>query len=289
MLDTALHLHGLRGLVAETLDEGLRVLYLPLLVLPGPELLLPAFLAQPDELVILHPVVVDASAGDFDGAGGDVVEEGSVVADQDDGVGPCGQELLQPLYRLDVQVVGRLVQQEHVGPAQEELGQLDAHAPPAGELARGPVEVCAGEAQPLERALRLRPVVVTPHQVVAVGLVRELLDKLLVLRRLVVRTLGQLLVQACDAVAQLVDVCESQFGLLHHRPLIAQHHHLGQIAYGALARHADRARRGRLQSGQNLEHGGLAGPVLAHQGDAVLTVDDEAHVLEQRRGIELYG
>ena len=69
------------------------------------------------------------------------------------GIGTCGEELLQPLDRLDVEVVRRLVQQEDVGTLQQEFGQLDAHAPSAGEFARGAVEVLPREAQAHQRAL----------------------------------------------------------------------------------------------------------------------------------------
>ena len=52
-----LHLHRLRSLIAETLNERLRVGNLLLLVLVGTNLLLPALGAQLHILVILHLVV----------------------------------------------------------------------------------------------------------------------------------------------------------------------------------------------------------------------------------------
>ncbi len=51
------------------------------------------------------------------------------MADKHDGVGLGGEKLLEPLYGLDVKVVGRLVEEQHVGAAQQEFGKLDAHAP----------------------------------------------------------------------------------------------------------------------------------------------------------------
>ena len=289
LLDAALHLHGLGGLVAETLDEGFRVLYLFLLVLPGPQLLFPPLLAQADEFVILHLVVVDAAAGYLDGAGGDIVEEGAVVADQHHGIGPGGKELLQPLDGLDVQVIGRLVQQEDVGLHQQELGQLDTHAPPTGELAGGTVEVGPPEAQALKRALQLALVIVPAHQGEAIILTGKAVYQFLVGSGLVVRALGHLQLKVHQAGSQLVDMGEGRLCLLAHRAGIGQAHHLGQVTDGTLARQADRAGGGMLLTGQNLEQGGLSGTVLAHEGDAVLAVDDEAHVLKQGRGIELHG
>ena len=288
LLDATLHLHGLGSLVAETLDEGFSVLDLLLLVLVGTELLLAAFLAQDDKLVVLHLVVVDASAGYFDGAGRDVVQEGTVVADQHHGIGARGEEVLQPLDGLDVQVVGRLVQQQYVRAAEQQLGQLDAHAPSTRKLACGAVEVRTAEAQALERALYLGLIVGASHHQKAVVLVREAVDELLIVLTLVVGTVGQFLVHALDVGLHLEDVFEGQLGFLHHRPLVAQHHHLRQVADGTFTWDGYHTRRGVLQSGQYLQHGRFARPVLAHQGDAVFFVDDVRHVFEQGRGVEFH-
>ena len=190
LLDAALHLHGLGSLVAETFDESFGILNLLLLVLVGTELLLTAFLAQDDKLVVLHLVVVDASAGYFDGAGRDVVQEGTVVADKHHGVGARGEEVLQPLDGLDVQVVGGLVQQQYVGAAEQKLGQLDTHAPSPRKLACGAVEVRTAEAQALERALYLGLIVGASHHQETVVLVREAVDELLIVLAFVVGTVG---------------------------------------------------------------------------------------------------
>jgi hypothetical protein len=45
----------------------------------------------------------------------DVVEEGAVVADQQQRARELDQQLLEQLQRLDVEVVGRLVEHQHVG------------------------------------------------------------------------------------------------------------------------------------------------------------------------------
>ena len=62
LLDAALYLHRLGGLVAESLDKGLGILNLLLLILKGTQLLLAALLAQHQKLIILHLIVVDAPA-----------------------------------------------------------------------------------------------------------------------------------------------------------------------------------------------------------------------------------
>ena len=62
------------------------------------------------------------------------------MGDEDDGVRILDEKLLEPVARLEVEVVGRLVEQEDVRPAQQQLGQRDAHLPAAGELAGVAVE-----------------------------------------------------------------------------------------------------------------------------------------------------
>jgi hypothetical protein len=45
------------------------------------------------------------------------------VADDHHDAGPAGDGVVQPAARVDVEVVARLVEQDHIGPPQEERGQ----------------------------------------------------------------------------------------------------------------------------------------------------------------------
>ena len=69
------------------------------------------------------------------------VEEEAIVRDEDDRVGVGVEILLEPVARLEIEVVGRLVEQQQVGLAQQQLGQRDAHLPAAGEGLGRPLEV----------------------------------------------------------------------------------------------------------------------------------------------------
>jgi hypothetical protein len=75
------------------------------------------------------------AAVEFEDPLGGVVEEVAVVGDGDHGAGEAQQELFQPFDRFGVEVVGRLVQQQHVGLGQQQLAQRDAALLAAGELA----------------------------------------------------------------------------------------------------------------------------------------------------------
>ena len=71
----------------------------------------------------------------------DRVEEEAVVGHQDDGVRIGVQILLEPVARFEVEVIGRLVEQQQVRLAQQQLGERDAHLPAAGERLGLPLEV----------------------------------------------------------------------------------------------------------------------------------------------------
>jgi len=55
------------------------------------------------------------------------------VSDEYDRARIVGQKALEPGDRLDVQVIGRLVEQEHVGLCDQGTGEQDAAAPAAGQ------------------------------------------------------------------------------------------------------------------------------------------------------------
>ena len=87
---------------------------------------------------------------------GRALEEVAVVADHDERAGPGVEQVLEHGEHLDVEVVGRLVEQQHVGPAHEQAQQLQPAALAAGEVAEPRRELVAGEAEALEQLLRGR-------------------------------------------------------------------------------------------------------------------------------------
>ena len=73
--------------------------------------------------------------------------------------GPGVQQVLQHRQRLDVEVVGRLVEQQHVGPVDQQAQQLQAAPLATGQVAEPRPQPLAGEPEALEQLLRgeLRP------------------------------------------------------------------------------------------------------------------------------------
>ncbi|MDT4856780.1 hypothetical protein FQZ97_911830 [compost metagenome] len=100
------------------------------------------------------------------------IEEVAVVGDQQQGAGVALEPLFQPEDRVQVEVVGRFVEQQQLGRAHQRLGQVEAHPPAAGEVADAAIHLLAGEAetgQQLSRAGVCRVTVGTVQLAVQAG------------------------------------------------------------------------------------------------------------------------
>ena len=129
--------------------------YHPLLVLVGGDLLLDTLGTQLQVLAVRDLIVMDVAQHHLDGAVGHRVEETPVVADEKQRATARLEVVFQPLDGLDVQVVGRLVEQEHVRLAEQDLRELDAHIPALGEGLGQPAELVVQEAQTQQGPARL--------------------------------------------------------------------------------------------------------------------------------------
>ena len=119
--------------------------------------------------------------------------------------------------------------------------------------------------------------------------VGEALHELGVALALEVGAVGHLLLHPLQLLLHLGIVGESLASLLAHDRVVGQPHHLRQIADGGAAGNGDHATRGLLLATQYLEHRTLARTIFADQGDAVVVVDDKAHVAEQWLRAKLHG
>ena len=70
------------------------------------------------------------------------------MRDQDDPALVGDQIILEPVARLDVEMVGRLVEHHELGRVEQEFRQRDAHPDAAGKFGDVAAEVFVGEAQP---------------------------------------------------------------------------------------------------------------------------------------------
>ena len=84
---------------------------------------------------------VRIDAAQFDHLVGDVLEEVAVMADDDGGERCVLQQLLQPCDASEVEMVGRLVEQQNVGLLYQRFGDGQTLPPAAGECRRFLLEV----------------------------------------------------------------------------------------------------------------------------------------------------
>ncbi len=183
LADAALHLPGLRVLVAEPVNPGLGLA--DVLLLPLERLLL---LLALQRLFVHVPVVVAAEAEqlaalDLDDAVRDGVEHLPVVRSDDQRLRAGLEIVLQPFAGLDVEVVLRLIEQQQVGVFQQHQREHQPGALAAAQRAEGKFEFLLAETEAAqhgpdaraefiaapERERVLQPAVRLQGRVVAVG------------------------------------------------------------------------------------------------------------------------
>ena len=85
----------------------------------------------------------------------DGVEEVAIVRNQDHRVRIGDEVFLEPVARVEIEMVGRLVEQQQIGLAQQQLRKRQAHLPAAGQMI-GQLLLRVGlEAQPAQHGRHL--------------------------------------------------------------------------------------------------------------------------------------
>ena len=160
-----------------------------------------------------------------------VVEEVAVVGDGDDRALILLQVLLQPVDALGVEVVGGLVEQEHVGLGQEQAAQGHTAALTTGEVGHG--AVARGTMEGAHRTLQARV------HVPGVGRVDNVLELSLAGHELVhlvgvvvVLLLAKLHVDLVILAQRVIDAAHTLADVLQHGLRLVEGRVLGQIAHG---------------------------------------------------------
>ncbi|GIX34514.1 MAG: hypothetical protein KatS3mg126_0293 [Lysobacteraceae bacterium] len=232
-------------------------------------------------LLLLHqPLGVVALPGDAAAAVeledpfGGVVEEVAVVGDRHHGARVALQELLQPLHRLGVEVVGRLVEEQHVRLGEQQPAQGHAALLASGEVldARIPRRQAQGVGGHLELLLQ------------GVGIARgeDRLEALLLLGKGVeVRALlGVGGVDLLEALLRLQDLADAFLDRLAHRVLGVELGLLLEVADLDPGLRAGLADEVLVDPGHDPQHGRLAGTVEAEQADLGAGEERQRDVLD---------
>ncbi len=130
-LGARLGLLGSRGARAVAGDIILQSSALRILGCLGRGELRGAFGALALEVVIAAGVERDLAAIEMKDGVNDIVQKIALMADDNQRAGIILQEILEPQRRFEVEVVRRLVKQQHVGFGEKQRGERDAHLPPA--------------------------------------------------------------------------------------------------------------------------------------------------------------
>ena len=87
---------------------------------------------------------------EMQGYGRHRVEEATIVADQDQGAAVVAQKPLEPQRGFEVEMIGRLVEQQEVGLGEEDRRERNPHPPAARQIRDGPALHAVIEAEPGE-------------------------------------------------------------------------------------------------------------------------------------------
>ena len=109
-----------------------------------------ARLALDEVLRVRADVVRDRPQRDIGDARDDGVEEEAVVRDEDHRVRIGDEILLEPVARVEIEMVRRLVEQQQRRAPEQQLRERDPHLPAAGERLGRLREVVALEAEAVE-------------------------------------------------------------------------------------------------------------------------------------------
>src|SRR5262249_6591150 len=128
-LDARLRLARLCGLGAEAIDEGLQPLALRLLLLGELAIERLPFATLTLELAVAAAIEGELPRGQVEDPVDSVVEQIAVVADDDDRARISRDMALEPKRGLEIEIIGRLVEQQQIGLRKQCRRERDAHAP----------------------------------------------------------------------------------------------------------------------------------------------------------------
>ena len=198
------------------------------------------------------------------------------------------QVLLEPVARLEVEVVGRLVEEQQVRLPEQQLRERDSHLPAAGEGFGRPLEVAGLEAQTLQdgRGFQLDAVPVVDAEAVLQIAVAVQHRVVLGLRN---RLVAEPPLERVHLRLHRQQLAEGAGRFVEHRPAGVVEAVLRQVADRQRRRLEDRALVGLVEPGHHLEQRGLAGAVGPAQADALAIRDLPRNVVEQDAVAEGFG
>jgi hypothetical protein len=200
------------------------------------------------------------------------VEEETVVADEDDRVRILGQVFFQPVARVEIEMVRRLVEQEQTRTSEQEASQRDPHLPPARERRRVLAQIVVGEPEAAQygRDFQIDAVAFTPAEPLLQLRVPGQHRLVFCMRRAVV---AEPILERGDLRFHVEQGLEREAGLLEQGAPAVDEPVLRQVSDREAGRLDDLTGVRLVEAGEHLEQRRLAGAVRAAQPDALSVID----------------
>ncbi len=209
------------------------------------------------------------------------VQEIAVVRNQHESERVVAKIFFQPVARFEVEVIGRLVEQQQIRLFEQQLGQRDAHLPAAGKFLGSamPLRVRKAEAGQNRANLRFDGVTVARAEF-AVELMKAIGH---------LRVFGAGRIQLRHLLGEVLHFAFHVVERREHRHAFGEDAAPGQrkpvlrkVSRADAAGHAERPVVERLDPRQHLQQRRLAGAVGAHQTRTVLGRDQPIQIFEQQ-------
>ena len=195
-------------------------------------------------------IAVELPVGKLHDPGGNPVKKTAVVGDEKTAAAVIGEEVFDPLHRADVEMVGRLVEQQQVGFGHDRPRQRNPALFAAGEGAAEPVPVGETEFFQHEIELVVEVPAVVQHQLMVDGGVFGRVDR-----------------KGFKFVLEFPEPGEPLRDIFRNRAVAVEPELLRKERHPQLPRPGDRTAAGKLLAGDQTEQRGLAAAVPADQPD----------------------
>ena len=201
----------------------------------------------------------------------------------DNRAGVAAQETLEPAHALEIEMVGRLVEQQHFGVAHKQLGESQSHLPTTRELAGQAIEVVLLETKAEQHRADLRLDGVTTQNLVVVA--RSTRRSQLLFGRIG----AKLSLEFLQASLGLEDLDLRREDLLEDGVLPHLDSLLFEVADARILCQHDPARIGVFFSRDDAQQRGLAGAVGADERKTIVFLETYCRVGEQRAPAKRFG
>ena len=269
-LDPALRLARLGRLRLETIDEALQARSLYLLAFVSDLLLGQAF----GTLALVGADVAGEKLGvrvrDMQHVRNDVIEEFAIVRDHNQGAGIAPQPFLEPEHRVEIEMVGRFVEQQQIRAAHQRLGEVEAHAPAARKLGHRAGFVARREAESVQQFAG------TCTRRVAADCAQTIVQHGLAGRVVRGFGLGEVAFKQAELGVAVEHVIESGVG---ERIVVLTH-----MGERPVARAAEIAAVWRKIAADQCEQAAFARAVAARQADAPARMNEKICAVQQKSG-----